>query len=57
MSKVYNTGKVLIGLHYRPRQDSHMNDNNIYWQGVLLGKRRSLLQRLIDLWRAGDAKD
>lgn len=54
MKDVYNTGKVLIGLHYRPRQDSHMNGNNIYWQGVLLGKRRSLLQRLIDLWRAGD---
>ncbi len=54
MKDVYNTGKVLIGLHYRPRHGSYMNDNNIYWQGVLLGKRRSLLQRLIDLWRAGD---
>ena len=50
MKDVYNTGKVLIGLHYRPRQDSHMNGNNIYWQGVLLGKRRSLLQRLQDWW-------
>jgi hypothetical protein len=29
MKDVYNTGKVLIGLHYRPRQDSHMNGNNI----------------------------
>ena len=51
MKDVYNTGKVLIGLHYQPRKHSHMNGNNIYWQEVLLGKRRSLLQRLIDLWR------
>ena len=51
MKDVYNTGKVLIGLHYQPRKQSHMNGNNIYWQEVLLGKRRSLLQRFIDLWR------
>ena len=57
MKDVYNTGKVLIGLHYQPRKQGHMNGNNIYWQEVLLGKRRSLLQRLIDLWRDLDAKD
>ena len=44
----YNTGKVVIGLHYQPRQTSYMSGNNIYWQGILLGRKRSLLERIRD---------
>ena len=46
--KGYNTGKVVIGLHYQPRQTSYMSGNNIYWQGILLGRKRSLLERIRD---------
>ena len=46
--KGYNTGKVVIGCNYQPRRLSYMSGNNIYWQGVLLGRKRSLLDRIRD---------
>ena len=42
--KGYNTGKVVIGLHYQPKR-YYMDDLGIWWQGCLLGKKRSLLER------------
>ena len=33
----YNTGKVKIGCHYVPPKTNYMDDDGIYWQGVLLG--------------------
>ena len=43
----YNTGKVVIGLHYQPKR-SYMDDLGIFWQGYLLGQKKSLLERLRD---------
>ena len=40
----YNTGKVIIGLHYQPKR-SYMDDLGIFWQGYLLGQKKSLLER------------
>ena len=40
----YNTGKVVIGLHYQPKR-SYMDDLGIFWQGYLLGQKKSLLAR------------
>lgn len=42
--KGYNTGKVIIGLHYQPKR-YYMDDLGIWWQGCLLGKKKSLLER------------
>ena len=41
----YNTGKVVIGLHYQPKR-SYMDDLGIFWQGHLLAQKKSLLDRL-----------
>lgn len=40
----YNTGKVLIGVHYEPPKPEYMNQENEHWQNVLTGvyqKRRA----------------
>lgn len=40
----YNTGKVLIGVHYEPPKPEYMNEENEHWQNVLTGvyqKRRA----------------
>ena len=40
----YNTGKVVIGCNYHPKR-SYMDDLGIFWQGYLLGQKKSLLWR------------
>ena len=40
----YNTGKVVIGCNYQPKR-SYMDDLGIFWQGYLLGQKKSLLGR------------
>ena len=40
----YNTGKVVIGCNYHPKR-SYMDDLGIFWQGYLLGQKKSLLGR------------
>ena len=42
--KGYNTGKVVIGCNYQPKR-SYMDDLGIFWQGYLLGQKKSLLER------------
>lgn len=34
-----NTGKVLIGRDYIPTKPQYATDAELFWQGVLLGKR------------------
>jgi hypothetical protein len=43
----YNTSKVVIGCRYEPPKRSHMDDTNIWWQTILLGRKESLWERLI----------
>jgi hypothetical protein len=43
--KGYNTGKVVIGCRYEPPRRSHMDDLNIWWQVMLLGKKETLWAR------------
>tara|TARA_B110000503_G_C6836936_1_gene285184 strand:- start:313 stop:477 length:165 start_codon:yes stop_codon:yes gene_type:complete len=43
--KGYNTGKLVIGCRYEPPRRSHMDDLNIWWQTILLGKKESLWAR------------
>ena len=42
--KGYNTGKVVIGCNYQPKR-SYMDDLGIWWQGHLIAKKKSLLER------------
>lgn len=42
--KYYNTGKVKIGCHYQAKK-SYMDDLSIFWQGHLIAKKKSLLER------------
>ena len=34
-----NTGKVLIGSMYIPKRTQYATEAELFWQGVLLGKR------------------
>ena len=49
----YNTGKLIIGSHYSPPKHSHMNQLDIFWQGVLLQQKQTLRQRLFLLFCGG----
>jgi hypothetical protein len=42
--KGYNTGKVIIGCNYQPNR-SYMDDLSIFWQGYLIAKKKSVLER------------
>jgi hypothetical protein len=37
----YNTGKVQIGLHYKPPKANYMDHDAEYWQNVLTGVHQS----------------
>lgn len=37
----YNTGKVQIGLHYKPPKPNYMDHDAEYWQNVLTGVHQS----------------
>lgn len=37
----YNTGKVQIGLHYKPPKTDYMDHDAEYWQNVLTGVHQS----------------
>ena len=40
-----NTGKVVIGRYYqRPLRDCN-DDLNVFWQDILLNRKKSLLER------------
>ena len=41
----YNTGKMVIGKHCQKPQKACNDDLNVFWQNVLLGKKKSLLER------------
>jgi len=49
----YNTGKLIIGSQYSPPKHSHMNQLDIFWQGVLLQQKQTLRQRLFLLFCGG----
>jgi len=40
----YNTGKVVIGCNYQPKR-YYMDDLGIWWQGHLIAKKKSILER------------
>jgi len=44
MTQAYNTGKVKIGCNYQPKR-YYMDDLGIWWQGRLIAKKKSLLER------------
>ena len=37
----YNTGKVQIGLHYKPPKPNYMDHDAEYWQNVVTGVHQS----------------
>ena len=41
----YNTGKLVIGKYYQKPQKACNDDLNVYWQSVLLGRKKSLIER------------
>lgn len=41
----YNTGKLVIGKYHQKPQKAFNDDLNIFWQYVLLGRKKSLLER------------
>jgi len=41
----YNTGKMVIGKYYQKPQKACNDDLNVFWQNVLLGQKKSLLER------------
>lgn len=46
----YNTGRVIIGCRYEPPRRSHMSNLDVWWQAVLLGQKKSLLERFKAYW-------
>jgi len=43
---IYNTGKVLIGLHYKPPVRQHIGRDMMLLQTALLAKPKTLRQRI-----------
>jgi hypothetical protein len=43
--KGYNTGKIIIGCRYEPPRRSHMDDLNIWWQVMLLARKKTFWAR------------
>ena len=41
----YNTGKMVIGKYYQKPQKACNDDLNVFWQDVLLRRKKSLLER------------
>ena len=41
----YSTGKMVIGKYYQKPVKAHNDDLNVFWQNVLLGQKKSLLER------------
>jgi hypothetical protein len=41
----YNTGKIVIGKYYQKPQKACNDDLNVYWQSVLLKRKKSLIER------------
>ena len=48
----YNTGRLVIGCQYRPLRRDHNSDLDVWWQGILLGRKKSLTQRFMDFIRS-----
>ena len=47
----YNTGKMVIGCHYEPPKRDYNSDLSVWWQGILLGRKKSLKERFMDFMR------
>ena len=47
----YNTGKMVIGCHYKPPKRDYNSDLDVWLQGILLGRKKSLKERFMDFMR------
>ena len=41
----YNTGKIVIGKYYQRPHKACNDDLNVFWQDILLNRKKSLLER------------
>ena len=46
----YNTGKMVIGCHYEPPKRDCNSRLDVWWQGILLGRKKSLVGRFKDFF-------
>ena len=46
----YNTGKMVIGSRYKQVKRDYNSRLDVWWQGILLGRKKSLVERFKDFF-------